>query len=180
MKRASLLLLVLLAGCGSSNSSNATKAKEVSPAGDIPDNQAFVRYSPPGAGFSVKVPEGWSRSTRNGMVTFTDKLNAISMRTAAGRRPSASAEVRRLSSAYSGFHQPRSSVVTRAGTPVTRITFLASARTNPVTGKGGIDAVEEYVYAHAGKQLYLVLSGPKAADNVDPWRLVSDSVRWTA
>src|SRR6478735_5466915 len=35
-------------------------APETSPAGDIPDNQAYVAYAPPRAGYSVKVPEGWS------------------------------------------------------------------------------------------------------------------------
>ena len=79
------LLLAVLAGCGGSSSSSSSSkpadpnAQEVSPAGDIPDNQAFVAYSPPGADYSVKVPEGWARSTAGGAVTFTDKLNAIRM-----------------------------------------------------------------------------------------------------
>src|ERR1700709_2605709 len=78
------LLLAVLTGCGGSSSSSSSKpadpnAQEVSPAGDIPDNRAFVAYSPPGADYSVKVPEGWARSTTGGAVTFTDKLNAIRM-----------------------------------------------------------------------------------------------------
>src|SRR4051794_948243 len=46
-------------------------APEVSPAGDIPDNQVFIDYSPPSAGYHVKVPEGWARSEQGGAVIFT-------------------------------------------------------------------------------------------------------------
>src|SRR5437879_4117008 len=56
---------------------------EVNPAGDIPDNQVFVVYTPPSGGFSVKVPEGWARTEAGGAVTFTDKLNRVRMETVA-------------------------------------------------------------------------------------------------
>src|SRR3954453_3097418 len=67
------------AGCGSSPKPVDPNTAETSPPGDIPDNQAFVAYSPPGAGYSVKVPEGWARTARGGAVTFTDKLNPVRM-----------------------------------------------------------------------------------------------------
>src|SRR3954464_12863658 len=85
------LLLAVLDGCGGSSSSSSSSkpvdpnAEETSPPGDIPDNQAYVAYSPPGADYSVKVPEGWSRRSSGGAVTFTDKLNAIRMEEAAVR-----------------------------------------------------------------------------------------------
>src|SRR4051794_4870691 len=70
-----------LSACGSSNSTSTEAANpnatEVSPPGDIPDNQVFVDYSPPRAGYAVKVPEGWSRSSSGGAVTITDKLPAV-------------------------------------------------------------------------------------------------------
>src|SRR5262245_28306010 len=56
---------------------------ETNPAGDIPDNQVFVDYTPPAGGFTVKVPEGWARSSRSGAVTFADKLNSVTMRAVA-------------------------------------------------------------------------------------------------
>ena len=62
-------------------SAASRNAPEVNPAGDIPDNQVFVPYSPPGGRFTVKVPEGWGRTARAGTVSFTDKLNTISMET---------------------------------------------------------------------------------------------------
>src|SRR3954452_163495 len=77
-KRAALIgaaaaVALAATGCGASSPSSSSRVgrtpaadantPEVNPAGDIPDTQAYVAYSPPGAGFSVKVPEGWSRTT---------------------------------------------------------------------------------------------------------------------
>src|SRR5437762_6490576 len=91
-----LAAALLAAGCGSgsgSSSSHASAAKpvnpnghEVNPPGDIPDNQAFVRFAPAGAPFSVKVPEGWSRNGGGSTVSFAANLNSVTVeyRRAAG------------------------------------------------------------------------------------------------
>jgi hypothetical protein len=171
-----LASLAAAAGCGSSSSSSGggtpaktaaapapkASAPEVSPAGDIPDNQAYVRYAPPGAGFTVKVPEGWSRTQSGGATTFTDKLNAI-----------------RLQQGTPAAHAGKASTVKRTAGTAQKLTYLAQAAPNPVTGKAATDAVERYVFTKGGHTAVLTLSGPKGADNVDPWRIVTDSVRWT-
>ncbi len=64
-------------GTAGTASSGATSAPEINAAGDIPDNQAFVAFTPPAGGFSVKVPEGWARTEAGGVVTFTDKANSV-------------------------------------------------------------------------------------------------------
>jgi hypothetical protein len=181
------LLLALLAGCGGSSSSSQPvnpNAKESSPPGDIPDNQAFVAFSPAGADYSVKVPEGWARTATGGATTFTDKLNAITMQERAAKAGASVAAARRtelpaLKRSVKGFTPGSVSVVRRASGPAVRITYLAAGRPDPVTGKARTDAVERYVFAHNGKRVTLTLSGPKGADNVDPWKLVTDSLRWT-
>src|ERR1700760_3994445 len=85
------LAVLVATGCGGSSSSGAqasstppaaaaaspTNTPEVNPAGDIPDNQAYVAFAPRTAGYSVKVPEGWSRTSAGGAVSFTDKLNTV-------------------------------------------------------------------------------------------------------
>lgn len=65
----------VVAGCGSgSSTSSGTRGTvsssgtvpgpaESNPAGDIPDNQAYVTYTPAQGGFTVKVPEGWAQTT---------------------------------------------------------------------------------------------------------------------
>ena len=180
------------AGCGASSSSgggHASKtatanAPEVNPAGDIPDNQAYVAYTPPGGGFTVKVPEGWARSSAGGAVTFTDKLNTIRVESKAAQAPltardARQTEVPKLASSVSGFRRGTVTAVARKAGTAVRITYLAKAKADPVTGKTGQDAVERYVFFHNGKDVILTLSGPKGADNVDPWKIVSDSVTWS-
>ncbi|MEA2255100.1 MAG: hypothetical protein QOG35_1145 [Solirubrobacteraceae bacterium] len=198
---AAVALAMTAAACGSSSSSSSTPAKtstgggqaskpvdpnapETSPAGDIPDNQAFVAYSPPGGGFSVKVPEGWSRTSAAGAVTFTDKLNAIRMQSATASAPltvarARSVELPALAKTVKGFRPGTVSSVSRAAGSAVRMTYLANGAPNAVTGKVRRDAVERYVFFHAGRRVVLTLSGPKGADNVDPWKLVTNSLRWT-
>jgi hypothetical protein len=159
---------LLVAGCGSSSSKPSPKQADQSPPGDIPDNQAYVTYQAPGAGYSVKVPEGWARTAGGGVVTFTDKLNSVRLEAvlaATGRR-------------QPNTHAKVSQVRRTAGT-ATRATYVANSAPDPVTGKRRLDAVERYVFVHHGRAAVLTLSGPKGADNVDPWRIVTDSLRWT-
>ena len=75
---------------GSSASSNPKAPETKNPPGDIPDTQAYVRYTVPASGFSVKVPEGWSQQRSGGAVVFTDKLNTIRLESrpaSAARQP---------------------------------------------------------------------------------------------
>jgi hypothetical protein len=186
-----VLLALGATACGSSSSgASSTKGaapptREVSPSGDIPDNQAYVAFTPPGGGFSVKVPEGWAQRTAGGAVAFTDKLNTIRVESRAASAPltaqkARSGELSSLAKSVKGFKPGNVSTVNRKAGTAVRITYLASSPADPVTGKTITDAVERYVFFHKGRAVVLTLSGPKGADNVDPWRLVTDSVRWSA
>lgn len=194
-----VLIVLAAAGCGGSATAPGPaggagttaaqgpnpNAPEHSPPGDIPDNQVYVAYAPPGAHYTVKVPEGWSRSTAARGITFTDKLNSITMRTVAAAAPTTAqaatrTEVPQLARTIRGFHLDHVSTVHRKAGAATRIVYTATGTPNPVTGKAVTDAVERYLFFHGGRDLVLTLSGPKGADNVDPWRMVTDSVRWTA
>lgn len=195
-------VVVVVAGCGSSSSTTSPtttvsaagktttapggikNGPEVSPSGDIPDSQAYVAFSPPGSSFSVKVPEGWSRSAAGGVVTFTDKLNhiALSQATASAALTAADArriEVPRLTRTTPGLKQARISAVRRQAGTAVKITYLAPSAADAVTGKLHTDAVERYVFFRNGKRAIVTLSGPQGADNVDPWRIVTDSLRFT-
>jgi hypothetical protein len=187
---AALAVLVLAAaGCGSSSSSGSSTAvdpnvAEQSPAGDIPDNQAFVRYQPPGGGWSVEVPEGWARVASGGTVTFTDKLNSVAMESApAAAAPTVheikASELPKLAKRLQGFSGAKVTTVTRPGGTAIKLSYLADSKADPVTGKVTRDAVERYVFFRNGKVHTLTLSGPKGADNVDPWKIVTSSVRWS-
>lgn len=169
----------------SSEPSTVTSAPEVNPAGDIPDNQAFVTYTPASGGFSVKVPEGWARTTSGGAVTFTDKLNSIRIESrAAAKAPTVDTaranELPALANGVPGYKAGDVSSVTRTAGPAIRITYLGDSPADPVTGKSHVNAVERYLFFHNGREAVLTLSGPQGADNVDPWKIVTGSLRWAA
>ncbi|MET7618031.1 hypothetical protein [Streptomyces sp. NPDC005408] len=172
-------------GSGSTTSSAGAKPApaESNPAGDIPDNQAYVTYQPAQGGFTVKVPEGWARTTTGNAVTFTDKLNRIEI--ASSNAPTAptpqsvnSKVVPVLQRQVPAFSMGKVTVVSRQAGRGVLVTYQGNSAPDPVTGKVVHDAFERYSFQHNGRQVDLTLSGPVGADNVDPWHIVTDSLRW--
>ena len=179
-----IAVVAVLGACGSSAGNSSTSSAENSPPGDIPDNQAYVAYSPPGAGYRIKVPEGWARTRAGGVVTFTDKLNTIRMESVPARAAPTVATAKRvlvpkLQHTVHGFALRGVASVQRKGGMAIRIAYGAAAPASAVTNRTGQDDVERYVFFHRGRDVVLTLSGPKGADNVDPWKLVTDSLRWS-
>jgi hypothetical protein len=173
------------ANAKTSTTANAVNpnAPDVTPPGDIPDTQVYVAYKPPTGGYSVKVPEGWSRSSAGGAIIFTSKLNSIRLEsTPASKAPTvASAQqtlVPQISHSVDGFSTPKVSTVSRTAGKAVLITYFAWGKPNPVTGKKPPEAVERYIFFHKGREVILTLSGEKNADNVDPWRTVTNSLRY--
>lgn len=158
-------------------------ATESNPPGDIPDNQAFVKFSVPTGRVSVKVPEGWARLTSAAGTVFSDKLNRIEVATSKAATPPTAASVARddvakLQRSVPKFTPGKVTEFQRTAGPVVLVTYQGDSAQDPVTGKVIRDAFERYVYYRNGQRLDLTLSGPTNADNVDPWRIVSDSVAW--
>jgi hypothetical protein len=195
-------LLVLAGACssGSSTGSGATSstngapstttttaagavdpnAPETNAAGDIPDNQVFVTYTAPSGDYSLKVPEGWARTEAAGVVTFTDKLNSIRMETtAASAAPTVASasqnEVPAIKAASTNYEAGKVTQVTRKGGAAVLITYRADGPADPVTGRRTHNDVERYEFWKNGSEVILTLSGPQGADNVDPWKIVTDS-----
>jgi hypothetical protein len=144
-----------------------------------------VRFAAPAGGFSVKVPEGWSRVAGGNKVTFTSNLNSVTIehRAASGPVTAASAkagDVRTLAGSVKGFKLQSVTTVPRGGGTAVRIQYVAQGSANAVTGKAVTDAVERYLFVHNGKEAVLTLAAPKGSDNVDPWKTITDSLRWTA
>jgi hypothetical protein len=157
-------------------------ATEINPPGDIPDNQAFVPYTPPGSRFSVKVPEGWAQSGTT-TTTFADKLNSVQVAAAKTQtRPLArvirATDVSKLKAQVPNFELRSVDGVKLPAGPAILTTFRGDSKPDPVTGKVVRDAFERFTFYRAGTRLDLTLVGPVNADNVDPWRTISESVRW--
>jgi hypothetical protein len=161
-----------------------TAPTEVNPAGDIPDNQAYIAFAPPGGGFTVKIPEGWASSVAGATTTFTDKLNQVqvtpSRGAAAPTTESVTAtDVPALKTRTPNFAMGKVSTVSRHAGQATLLTYQGDSAPSPVTGKVVRDAFERYSFFRAGIRVDLTLSGPVNADNVDPWRIVTDSLGWS-
>jgi hypothetical protein len=168
---------------GGSASPPSPGAPETNPAGDIPDNQAYVTYSPAGNAYSVKVPEGWARTSTGSTVAFTDKLNRIEIAPATtASAPTVQSVTSQVVPGLQGkvpqFAQPKVSTASRHAGQAVLLTYRGDTAPDPVTGKVVHDAFERYAFFKGGHEVDLTLSGPVNADNVDPWRIVTDSFRW--
>ena len=157
-------------------------AAEVVEPGDIPDNQVFVTFPWPDGRFSVDVPEGWAQTESNGVVTFTDKYNSVAIQSASATAAPTVDSVTSTGltdvSTEASFVLKDVTTVTRKGGEAVLATFEVGSAPNEVTGKRALLAVERYVFFNNGTKVVLTLSGAKGADNVDPWRIVSDSLKW--
>jgi hypothetical protein len=185
------VVALLVAGCSSGDASSsgrtagstAASSSESSPLGDIPDNQVYVPYSPPDGSFSVNVPEGWARTDVSGGVSFTDKLNTVTVQQLAGRPQPNQDSVRGSELTDIAAVNPSvaiGTVETRSlpAGDVVHATYAADSPPDPVTGRTTRDDVELYVFWRNGSEVLLTLSGPHGADDVDAWRTVSTSFAW--
>lgn len=183
---------VFLSGCGSAAPARqpvqapatpGARQTEANPPGDIPDQQVFVPFTPPGSHITVKVPEGWAQTRTADGVTFTDKLNSITIREAAAAKASTAASVAagvvpRIAAQVPAYSAGRVTTVKRAAGTAVVVTYQGDSAPDPVTNKVVRDAFERYSFWKGGREAVVTLSGPTGADNVDPWRIVTDSLRW--
>ena len=149
-----LVVALAVAGCGgssskSSSSSNSKQAeKKAAATGDIPDNQVFLTYK--GAGYSIKYPEGWTRSGSPTTVAFRDKGNYINLVVQPGH----------------------------ASKAVSKTTTRTLGPPDPVTGKRPQLIIDHFVYSKGGKVATLDEATPKGVDNVDAYKLIAKSFKW--
>jgi hypothetical protein len=206
MAVAAALLAAALAGCGGSGSpsaggggsrttaptpaggagQNAAQSPvpaENNPPGDIPDTTVYVTYRSPAGHLVLKVPEGWSRKSAPTSSTFTSNLNSISiawmpMTGAPTAGATRATTVRALQAATLAFRLQTVRTVTLAGGPAVEIVYQMNSAPNPVTGRQYRLVIERFEFYHKGRGAVLSLSSAVGSDNVDPWRIVSESFRW--
>jgi hypothetical protein len=64
------------------------------------------------------------------------------------------------------------------GKPGVKVTSSRLSGPDPVTGKRLRLVVDRYEYGHGGKVAVLDLTTPVGVDNVDAYRLISESLQW--
>jgi hypothetical protein len=204
-----VLLISLAAGCGgSSNQAGAppattkteatttsaaattTRAAENGPgalqaeanataAGDIPDNQVFLVFRNPAAGYSMKYPEGWAQHGTGRRVTFRDKNNVVRVVVGVGGAATP-ASVRADLGRLQGVQiQAAPQTTTIAGAPAVKVVYSTESAPNAVTGKRVTLVVDRYYLWKSGRRAVVDLGTPEGVDNVDAYRLMIESFRWS-
>ena len=208
VKRTSVVLLCLglaglAAGCGSSNrnaaspptgttttttttssgstqGAGALQAESQSAAtGDIPDNQVFVVLADPAAGYAIKYPEGWAQSGGGKRVVIRDKNNIVRVVVRPGRLPTTAAVGRVLTALPRVTVESPPAPHTLPSGPAVKVVYSTQSAPNAVTGKRVRLVVDRYYLARNGKLAIVDLGTPQGVDNVDAYRLMIESFRWS-
>ena len=148
-------------------------------AGDIPDNQVFLVFRNRAAGYSMKYPEGWAQQGSGDRVTFRDKNNIVRIAVGAGAAPShasVQADVAHLGNAQI---QAGAQQMTISGKPAFKVVYSTESAPNAVTGKRVKLVVDRYYLWKAGRRAVVDLGTPEGVDNVDAYRLMIESFRWS-
>ena len=176
-----LLGVAPLAAGYAASAAEAPVAAEKNPPGDIPDSQVFIDYTSP-AGFSIKVPEGWSRTERAGGALFADKYDLLDISAASAAQALTVAgvettEAKALQSTGRAVKIAAVKSVQLVGGAAVVIQYSANSEPNAVTNKQiRLERARYFIFKN-GKLVTLDMAAPLGADNVDQWALRSKSVR---
>jgi hypothetical protein len=160
----------------------ALKAEAASAAtGDIPDNQVFLTLRNGKAGYSIKFPEGWAQSGGGNTVTFRDKNNIVRVVVTTGPPPTIASVRRQVAGLRGARVTSPPTETTVSGRPAIHLVYETQSALSPVTGKTVTLGVDRY-YLWSGHRVAIVDLGtpvaPVKVDNVDAYRLISQSFRW--
>lgn len=157
---------------------------EKNPPGDIPDSQAFVTYTSKSGGYSLKAPEGWARSENGANVKFVEKVDGEKVEVTKSSTTPTVASIKRIQVAalqQQGHAVKIKNVASKSighGNTAIVVAYNSNSESNPVTGKKIRQENATYYYYHQGKLAALTLWAPAGADNVDQWKLISESFGW--
>jgi hypothetical protein len=148
-------------------------------AGDIPDNQVFLVFKNGAASYSMKYPEGWAQQGSGKRVTFRDKNNIVRVVVSSGAAPtkaSVQADVAGLTGA-----QVKSApqAMTLPHAKAYKVVYSTESAPNAVTGKRVKLVVDRYYVWKPGRLAVVDLGTPEGVDNVDAYRLMIESFRWS-
>jgi hypothetical protein len=169
------------------SSTETAVAPEVNPPGDIPDSQAFIKYSNSTGGYQLQVPEGWSQQAAppeySSDVTFVHNYNGVSVHVAPASAPPTAAsvqanEVKQIQSRARAVTVNKVSEVNLPAGKAVLISYTSNSAPNPVTNKQVRLENQTYIFYRNGREAMLTVWAPLGADNVDQWKLMADSFRW--
>jgi hypothetical protein len=163
---------------GSASPSPLQAEAKAATTGDIPDNQVFLRFSDPSAGYSMKYPEGWAQQGSGSLVTFRDKNNIVRIVVKPGGAVAPADAKRDLAAVTGATITGGPTATTISGHPAVKVSYTTQSAANAVTGKKLTLAVDRYYLWRAGKRAVVDLGTPQGVDNVDAYRLMIESFTW--
>ena len=155
---------------------------EKNPPGDIPDSQVFITYESKD-GYSLEVPEGWARTDMANGASFIDKLDGVVLTRSDAPAAPTTAGVKNdyLPSLQKDGHAVKVNSIKAVKLPggnAIRINYSSNSAPNAVTSKQVRLENQRFLFFKDGKLVALDLYAPLGADNVDQWKLMSESFRW--
>ena len=139
----------------------------------------FLVFRNGAAGYSIKYPEGWAQLGSGDRVTFRDKNNIVRIVVTNGAAPT-TASVRADLGSLSGVRiQTPPEGKTIAANKAIKVVYTTDSAPNAVTGKRVKLVVDRYYYWKDGRVAVVDLGTPEGVDNVDAYRLMSESYRWS-
>ena len=147
--------------------------------GDIPDNQVFLVFRDRGAGWSMKYPEGWAQSGSAAKVTFRDKNNIVRVDVGQGGAATVASVRRDVATTRRLRLEAPPRLLTLPEGRAVKVVYSTQSTPNAVTGKRVTLVVDRYYLERHGKQAVVDLGTPRGVDNVDAYRLMIQSFRWT-
>ena len=168
------------ASCGSSVSTGSSEAASTA-AGDIPDNQNFLTFQNRPAGYSISYPEGWARSGSGDQVTFRDKSNTITIQVTQGSAAtpgSVDKELKRQAGPDPCLSPGSAQSAAVGPNQAVKVTYTTKGAKSSLTGQRPKIMIDRYVYSKGGKVATVDLANPVGVDNVDAFRMISESFRW--
>jgi hypothetical protein len=181
----SLAIAAILARIASrrANAGEARIEPDISLLAGIPANQAFVTFTSP-AGFAIKVPEGWMRHNGGRETVFSDAYNRIALSVEQASQPldfayatsTLAPEIEKMEKAV---HITEIAEIKLKPGRTVKIAYDANSEPHEITNRRVREENERFYFVKDDRLVMLSLTTPKGADNVDQWRLISSSFRWT-
>lgn len=155
---------------------------EKNPTGDIPDTQVFIDYASKD-GYALKVPEGWARTDLPDGARFVDKLDGVVVTLSDTGMPPTVDSVRtdylpQLQKQERAVKIDTVKAVKLPAGNAIRIAYSSNSEPNQVTSRQLRLENQRFLYFRDGKLVALELYAPLGADNVDQWKLMSESFQW--
>jgi hypothetical protein len=115
-------------------------------------------------------------------ITFQDKSNTITIQVAPGSAPtpaSVSKQLKQEASSDPCLSPGKPQTATVGPNQAVKVTYTTRGVKSPVTGQRFKVSVDRYVFFKGGTVATVDLANPVGVDNVDAYRMISESFRWS-